>query len=227
MLDFGLAQFDVAAQDLASVTRLTEPGVMAGTPPYMAPEQLLGQPTSARTDQFAFGVLLYEMLAGRHPLTAGAAARCRKQTVARTIATALGCLRTSRRHSGHSHARAAERIRTIDLPRQKIWVEALASAVSQGMPYPPTPRNVSCPTSSLPLLPGKDLSPGPMLKWWAYAPADHGALRVIGFMVVAGVARPTTAIGLFTCVSDAFLATTSLIVIVGRHVSPALVVHGA
>ena len=72
VLDFGLAQFDVAAQDLASVTRLTDPGVMAGTPPYMAPEQLLGQSTSARTDQFAFGVLLYEMLTGRHPFGTGA-----------------------------------------------------------------------------------------------------------------------------------------------------------
>jgi tRNA A-37 threonylcarbamoyl transferase component Bud32 len=72
ILDFGLAQFDVAAQDLASVTRLTEPGVIAGTPPYMAPEQLLGQPTDARTDQFAFGVLLYEMLIGRHPFGSGA-----------------------------------------------------------------------------------------------------------------------------------------------------------
>jgi len=71
ILDFGLAQFDVAAQDLASVTRLTEPGVIAGTPPYMAPEQLLGQPTSVRTDQFAFGVLLYEMLTGRHPFGSG------------------------------------------------------------------------------------------------------------------------------------------------------------
>ena len=67
ILDFGLAQFDVAAQDLVSVTRLTDPGVMAGTPPYMAPEQLLGQPTGARTDQFAFGVLLYELITGRHP----------------------------------------------------------------------------------------------------------------------------------------------------------------
>ena len=71
ILDFGLAQFDVAAQDLASVTRLTDPGTMAGTPPYMAPEQLLGKPTSARTDQFAFGVLLYEMLTGRHPFGSG------------------------------------------------------------------------------------------------------------------------------------------------------------
>ena len=83
ILDFGLAQFDVAAQDLASVTRLTDPGVIAGTPPYMAPEQLLGQPTSARTDQFAFGVLLYELLTGRHPFGSGGL----PTTIARTIAT--------------------------------------------------------------------------------------------------------------------------------------------
>ena len=72
VVDFGLAQFDEAAEDLASVTRLTEPGTVAGTPPYMAPEQLLGKPTSARTDQFAFGILLYEMLTGRHPFGSGA-----------------------------------------------------------------------------------------------------------------------------------------------------------
>ena len=71
VLDFGLAQFDVAAQDLASATRLTDPGVIAGTPPYMAPEQLLGKLTSAQTDQFAFGVVLYEMLTGRHPFGSG------------------------------------------------------------------------------------------------------------------------------------------------------------
>ena len=82
ILDFGLAQFDVAAQDLASVTRLTEPGVIAGTPPYMAPEQLLGQPTSARTDQFAFGVLFYEMLTGRHPFGSGGL----PTTIAKTLA---------------------------------------------------------------------------------------------------------------------------------------------
>jgi tRNA A-37 threonylcarbamoyl transferase component Bud32 len=82
ILDFGLAQFDVAAQDLASVTRLTDAGVVAGTPPYMSPEQLLGQPTNARTDQFAFGVLLYEMLTGRHPFGSGGL----PTTIARTIA---------------------------------------------------------------------------------------------------------------------------------------------
>ena len=71
VVDFGLAQFDVAAEDLASATRLTDPGTMAGTPPYMAPEQLLGKPTGPRTDQFAFGVLLYELMTGRHPFGSG------------------------------------------------------------------------------------------------------------------------------------------------------------
>jgi serine/threonine-protein kinase len=85
ILDFGLAQLDVAAQDLAAVTRLTEPGVMAGTPPYMAPEQLLGQPTSARTDQFAFGVLAYELLTGTHPFGGGAL----PTTIARVLTSDL------------------------------------------------------------------------------------------------------------------------------------------
>jgi serine/threonine protein kinase len=66
ILDFGLAQFAGAARELISMT-LTEAGLVAGTPPYMAPEQLLGRETDFRTDHFAFGVLLYELLAGRHP----------------------------------------------------------------------------------------------------------------------------------------------------------------
>ena len=71
VVDFGLAQFDPAAQDLASASRLTDHGTMAGTPPYMAPEQLLGKPTGPPTDQFAFGVLLYELITGRHPFGSG------------------------------------------------------------------------------------------------------------------------------------------------------------
>jgi serine/threonine protein kinase len=66
VLDFGLAQFDGTARELISMT-LTEAGLVAGTPPYMAPEQLLGRTMDSRTDQFAFGVILYEMAAGRHP----------------------------------------------------------------------------------------------------------------------------------------------------------------
>jgi len=82
ILDFGLAQFEQSARDLASVTRLTQPGLVAGTPSYMAPEQLLGRTTDFRTDQFAFGVIFCEMCIGRHPFGG--------QSLPSTIARILG-----------------------------------------------------------------------------------------------------------------------------------------
>ncbi|MES1208246.1 MAG: serine/threonine-protein kinase, partial [Pseudomonadota bacterium] len=47
--------------------QLTRTGAMMGTPAYMAPEQFLGTPTDARTDQFSFSVALYEALYGQRP----------------------------------------------------------------------------------------------------------------------------------------------------------------
>ena len=46
---------------------LTRPGALPGTPGYMAPEVLRGDPVDARADQFSFGVLLHELVAGEHP----------------------------------------------------------------------------------------------------------------------------------------------------------------
>ena len=71
ILDFGLAQIDPAVQEFATVANLTDSGTIAGTPLYMAPEQLLGKATSAKTDQFAFGVVLYELITGKHPFGNG------------------------------------------------------------------------------------------------------------------------------------------------------------
>ena len=65
VVDFGLARFEPGA-GLAD-ERLTRPGALPGTPGYMAPEVLRGDPVDARADQFSFGVLLYELVAGRHP----------------------------------------------------------------------------------------------------------------------------------------------------------------
>lgn len=68
ILDFGLAK--LTQTDPAEVAELptragTEAGVVLGTPGYMAPEQARGLAADHRADVFAFGALLYEMLAGR------------------------------------------------------------------------------------------------------------------------------------------------------------------
>ncbi len=65
VLDFGLAK--VAEKPEQEVAKLTHTGVMMGTPAYMAPEQWWGQGVDARTDQYALGAMLFEMLAGSPP----------------------------------------------------------------------------------------------------------------------------------------------------------------
>ncbi len=68
VLDFGLAKRQpsglVAGE---SHPTLTVEGAVLGTPRYMAPEQIEGKPADERSDIFAFGLLLYEMLTGQHP----------------------------------------------------------------------------------------------------------------------------------------------------------------
>jgi len=63
--DFGLARWHEADASL------TGTGTMLGTPLYMSPEQAQGRAVSPRTDVYALGAILYEMLAGRPPHTAG------------------------------------------------------------------------------------------------------------------------------------------------------------
>jgi len=66
VLDFGLAQLLDAGTGAEVTATLTESDG-AGTLPYMAPEQLRGDPVDARTDIFSTGIVLYEMSAGQRP----------------------------------------------------------------------------------------------------------------------------------------------------------------
>ncbi len=73
VLDFGLARrtgpnHDLgSSQDLTHATPRSTAGQVVGTVQYMAPEQVRGQATDARTDLFAFGITLYELASGQRP----------------------------------------------------------------------------------------------------------------------------------------------------------------
>ena len=67
LLDFGLARPlpRELTQSIETGTELTRPGLLVGTPRYMAPEQVLGHEVDARTDLFSAAAILYEAVAGR------------------------------------------------------------------------------------------------------------------------------------------------------------------
>ncbi len=69
-----VADFGVALAATESTSRMTQSGVLIGTPQYMSPEQALGSPLiDERTDVYALGVMLYEMLTGDPPHVASSA----------------------------------------------------------------------------------------------------------------------------------------------------------
>jgi len=86
LLDFGLAKLFVAPTDQATaaptiVPQETHPGMVMGTVGYMSPEQASGRPVDFRSDQFAFGSILYEMATGQRAF--------QKATGAQTLAAII------------------------------------------------------------------------------------------------------------------------------------------
>jgi serine/threonine protein kinase/tetratricopeptide (TPR) repeat protein len=87
ILDFGLAKLRLPQTSAGSLTEAptqtagTEPGTILGTVGYMSPEQIRGEPADQRSDIFAFGAILYEMLTGRRAF--------KRDTVAETMTAIL------------------------------------------------------------------------------------------------------------------------------------------
>src|SRR6185436_7746134 len=75
LLDFGIAKLLEGDTADGDATTLTDLGGRALTPEYAAPEQVTGAPVTTATDVYALGVLLYLLLAGRHPTGAGLSSR--------------------------------------------------------------------------------------------------------------------------------------------------------
>jgi len=69
IIDFGIARI-TSEMFKSGPTALTAAGSVFGTPQYMAPEQVMGQPVDGRADQYAIGVITFEMLTGSQPFTA-------------------------------------------------------------------------------------------------------------------------------------------------------------
>jgi dienelactone hydrolase len=85
ILDFGLAKLMPAALDgdseMMTLAKRTQLGVVVGTVGYMSPEQASGKPVDYRSDQFAFGLILYEMVSGKMAF--------RRDTAAQTLAAII------------------------------------------------------------------------------------------------------------------------------------------
>ena len=72
VMDFGLAKRPVSDElkhigTTGGDVPLTAAGAVAGTPEYMSPEQMTGAPLDHRSDLFSFGIILCELLTGKHP----------------------------------------------------------------------------------------------------------------------------------------------------------------
>jgi eukaryotic-like serine/threonine-protein kinase len=162
LTDFGIAR-------IADQTSLTTPGALLGTPSYLSPEQVMGQPATRLSDVYALGVVAYECLSGQRPFSgdnpyAIALQRVHEQprtivsdaprAVLETIEVALA---TDPAYRWQSAADFAQAVRAAAAPTAPT---APAGAVGRVSAPPPRPQQHTSPTArpALPTQPG-DVTP--------------------------------------------------------------------
>jgi serine/threonine protein kinase/tetratricopeptide (TPR) repeat protein len=191
--DFGLARRDPGAD--GSIVTDTFTAAVAGTPAYMAPEQIEGGPITAATDIYALGIVMYEMLTGRQPFEgetplAGMVKRLKVAPVPpRVFVTDLNPLWES------TVLRCLEREPENRFASAVAVVKALHSegAPAAASPVPARRRRVSSAIVAAALVATVALG---LLGWWAVRrlASPSGPSRVSG--TVAAVRRSVAVLGL-------------------------------
>jgi serine/threonine protein kinase len=125
VLDFGVSKLAGGSQlDRQHWTR-TIPGMVLGTPHYMSPEQMRGEDVDARTDVYAFGVIMYEVLSGEPPFPAESLADLLAQVLTDTPRS-LDCLAELPKGLAGIVAQAMAREPTDRFASMEALLEALA-----------------------------------------------------------------------------------------------------
>jgi serine/threonine protein kinase/tetratricopeptide (TPR) repeat protein len=143
LMDFGLAR-ELSTSTSSPLTELTQAGAIVGTPNYMAPEQFEGKELTPATDLYALGIVLYEMVTGKHPFAASspieaAVLRGRRPCLASSIRSGLPhrldgiickCLEFDVERRYHSAKEVAEDLQSR--PLSLAWFRRKQSRIMAG-----------------------------------------------------------------------------------------------
>ncbi|MBK7400404.1 MAG: protein kinase [Myxococcales bacterium] len=157
VVDFGLAKLrpDMMSGIVSGGTGITSPGIVCGTPDYMSPEQGRGDPLDARSDLYALGVIMFQLLTGQLPFEAASPTQVvlmhlqqpppdpRKLVPERRIPDPLAevCLLALAKDRRQRYADAPAFVRALDA--------AMAAITPQ--PKPRMVTSVACPSCSAPV----------------------------------------------------------------------------
>lgn len=196
LLDFGLARAlpRELTEDVPTIDQLTRPGIMIGTPRYMAPEQVQGQATVVGTDLFAAGAVLYEAVAGRPAFVGESMIEILAATLheeppalaggAAVVALDRALRRALAKRPADRYASAREMLAEIRAATSKDASDA---------------HTVARPLTRVAVLPFRMLRPNPDLDFLSFALADGVSASLSGLPSV--VIRPCAAVARFAAES--------------------------
>ena len=169
LLDFGLARTwdQDRARPAEAFTALTQTGMVMGTPGYMAPEQVTEEGLDARSDLFAAGALIFEMLAGRPAFT--------RRTVVETLHATLS--EQPPALSGSPQVAAVDRVIRRALAKRPADRPASAEAMAEELRAVRAPSEteravLARPLTRIVVLPFRMLRPDPETDFLAFSLAD-------------------------------------------------------